>query len=683
MIILVIDKETNFGGIKKWHNEICNQLKIMSLKFNTLAITGDMPDINNIYDSIIIANNVVSKYFYNGIILKKLQENKNKLYYVMHSNTNPTNKLLQIHSKYFYGIICISQGLIELLKTIAYLKDKKVAFIPNKINFIRNSSSKEVSKNIRLGFVGRISIEKNIPMLLHSIKNMVNLKFDNIKLNLFGSCKNQKYLDYILSLIKKLNLENVVNYAGHYENDEMEKMYNQIDILVLPSIAEGMPYCIIESSHYNIIPVLSNVGDINEIVNDINSNIFNLKGLKKYTGIYVNNYIELLRDVGYTEHFQQNNNNYTDAHIHTCENFELFCDCRIIPAIDYVSTQKATCKGCEVLIDKKKLFIDNVNLLTRALIDTINNIPKYKIIGIYKNVDMTNNLNALINDTLPVACNANIPDTAIGATINEPENKMTNLKCSYKEFNMGNAMKRGIHVIKFEDNNLELGNGNDYKNKNKYEINYYDSNITNMDYHKNKDKNNVINGRKKKINIANNSDISNTNYYKTENRPQNKLQHKIEDTKETENKIENIEITNKKYYKNETKANIVYLNPFSKNKTFVGLNDAQRKDKRINIVVGGNNNAKQKEVGKEVKDVKVVKVVKEVKNVNENPEVKVVKEIPEVKVAKETSEVNNIQSLKKKLTAVNVVSKMIINNETDERDSKQKNVVVNSFCFKF
>jgi len=115
--------------------------------------------------------------------------------------------------------------------------------------------------------VGRFDEGKGYPRL---IKAMVNIskKIPNVVLLLVGDGPKK---NYIIELIKKLNLENIVRYIGVIPNCELSKYYYISDLFVLLSHRdenheEGWGLVFLEAGICGLPVVAGNVGGVSEAV---------------------------------------------------------------------------------------------------------------------------------------------------------------------------------------------------------------------------------------------------------------------------------------------------------------------------------------------------------------------------------------------------------------------------------
>jgi glycosyltransferase involved in cell wall biosynthesis len=141
------------------------------------------------------------------------------------------------------------------------ISKKKITTIPvgieikplNKIAVFNNSK-------INLIHVGGFSFEKNHEGLL-SIFKMLLLKNNQLKLWMLGEgpLRNK-----IQKMVIELQLENHVEFLG-FVNNPMDYIHSG-DVLLLPSIIEGLPGVILESFYCETPVVAYNVGGISELI---------------------------------------------------------------------------------------------------------------------------------------------------------------------------------------------------------------------------------------------------------------------------------------------------------------------------------------------------------------------------------------------------------------------------------
>lgn len=135
-----------------------------------------------------------------------------------------------------------------------------------KFNDCHSSNISYDNTCIKILFVGRLSEEKGIKVLLKSIKYLKS-KVENIEFLIVGD----GYLkNWIESFIKKHKLDNI-KLLGTFSHDKMPNVYNSAEIFILPSYTEGSPASLIEAMSCGCACISTEVGECKNIIqNDKN-----------------------------------------------------------------------------------------------------------------------------------------------------------------------------------------------------------------------------------------------------------------------------------------------------------------------------------------------------------------------------------------------------------------------------
>lgn len=116
-----------------------------------------------------------------------------------------------------------------------------------------------------VAFVGNLFKVKN-PMSLPEIFNHTYSYYKDVEFWIMGT---GKYYDSIKQKCDDYRLP--VNFLGNIPSSEMPDRYNSIDVLVLPSINEGLPLVVVEALACGANVVGSNAGGIPEAIGEENS----------------------------------------------------------------------------------------------------------------------------------------------------------------------------------------------------------------------------------------------------------------------------------------------------------------------------------------------------------------------------------------------------------------------------
>lgn len=157
-------------------------------------------------------------------------------------------------------IVAVSQTMAQKL---IKLGNKNVVVLPQPIDWHRFKINR--SKNIlhthgipdgfTVGFVGRLSPEKNIPIIFECAKRLPEISFVIV-----GNGPQEKALRQVSA-----NLKNVF-FVGKQSN--VEEYYASFDALILPSVMEGLPLVILEAMTTGTPIIASKVGAIPEVVKE-------------------------------------------------------------------------------------------------------------------------------------------------------------------------------------------------------------------------------------------------------------------------------------------------------------------------------------------------------------------------------------------------------------------------------
>ena len=248
------------------------------------------------------------------------------------------------------------------------------------------------NKTKRFGIISRFSEDKNIPMLILALKEVMK-KYNDYKCILVGT-NNIPYDNYLKHICKINNLEKNIIFEG-YQSD-VGKYYEQFDFIILPSVSEGCSYNIIEGMSLGLPVVTSDVGGNHELIkNKENGILYQYTGIKEFEQdvIFITNYNEQLLRLGYFI----NNSDFKKRYdiIHSFKETEVVVPYFVIPKnkLDYIEIN-----------EKIKLFSKNLSSITTSIIEMIEmndseleKIRENNIRFIHSNFSETLYINQIIN----------------------------------------------------------------------------------------------------------------------------------------------------------------------------------------------------------------------------------------------------------------------------------------------
>jgi glycosyltransferase involved in cell wall biosynthesis len=167
--------------------------------------------------------------------------------------------------RYFDGIIGVSSHIGGTLRNSGVPQDK-VAVIANGIDFspflsLKDASScREFGSDLTIGIVGRLASQKGHPFFFAAARGILD-KFPRAKLVVVGEGPDRRQLE---GLAQKLGIAGRVYFAGY--RDDMPTVYAGLDLIVMPSLDEGLPMTLLEAMAARCAVVASAVGAVPEVI---------------------------------------------------------------------------------------------------------------------------------------------------------------------------------------------------------------------------------------------------------------------------------------------------------------------------------------------------------------------------------------------------------------------------------
>jgi len=145
-------------------------------------------------------------------------------------------------------------------------QDFKAEFIPfgeDYSNVIPNSKKYSEKSEINFGFLSAVQPHKGAHILLDAFKRA---NMDNSRVSIYGHYFGESI--YYTNLKEKYE-SNKVQFFGKYIYEDMAKIFNKIDLLVVPSIWwENSPLVLISALAHSVPAIVSNLGGLNDIVKE-------------------------------------------------------------------------------------------------------------------------------------------------------------------------------------------------------------------------------------------------------------------------------------------------------------------------------------------------------------------------------------------------------------------------------
>jgi glycosyltransferase involved in cell wall biosynthesis len=180
-------------------------------------------------------------------------------------------------------VIALNKTMQKALTEKAKIDLRKMVIVPNGVDteFFRPGvkdgqilSRYGLEEQNYILFVGRVSPEKGVHILLQAFKQIVNDIPKDFKLviagpltSTFNSAEISGYAKAVMSYTKEKLSERVV-FTGEIDKNSLRILYSNAYCFVLPSLAEAFPMVLLEAMASGTPPICSTAGGMPDIVID-------------------------------------------------------------------------------------------------------------------------------------------------------------------------------------------------------------------------------------------------------------------------------------------------------------------------------------------------------------------------------------------------------------------------------
>ncbi len=154
-------------------------------------------------------------------------------------------------------IVVPSPSAAEAAENFAGVDRRKILVIPNAVDLPEEAAGTEEDEESHVGFIGRLDAIKRVPDLVTA----VSMLFPPVILDIFGEGEERKNIS---AAIESLDLKNRVILHGAVAGPV--GALASIDVLVLPSDAEGFGLVLIEAMAAGVPVIGTNVPGIRDVI---------------------------------------------------------------------------------------------------------------------------------------------------------------------------------------------------------------------------------------------------------------------------------------------------------------------------------------------------------------------------------------------------------------------------------
>lgn len=171
------------------------------------------------------------------------------------------NALIKKSLKKANKIIVLGNEEKKFVNDFYNIENRKIIVLSNCVK-IPEFKQKEIHKidKINILFLGRIDKNKGLKEIINALSS-ISPDIDYI-FNIAGDGPDK---DWFLELCKK-NIAKKFSYRGVVYGESKEHLLAESHIFLLPSYFEGLPNALLEAMSYGVVPIVTPVGSIPEVV---------------------------------------------------------------------------------------------------------------------------------------------------------------------------------------------------------------------------------------------------------------------------------------------------------------------------------------------------------------------------------------------------------------------------------
>jgi glycosyltransferase involved in cell wall biosynthesis len=162
------------------------------------------------------------------------------------------------------ALVACSDGLKN--RSLRFLPSANIDIIPNGVDLerFRPASNKELSGELKLLTVGRLSVTKRFEMLVEAVE-ILSKQGKNVCLTISGG---GGLLDELKNLIEQKKLTKIINLTGRIESEKMPEVYGAHDMFVSASMQEGMSNAMLEAMASGLPIITTKCEGVEELISD-------------------------------------------------------------------------------------------------------------------------------------------------------------------------------------------------------------------------------------------------------------------------------------------------------------------------------------------------------------------------------------------------------------------------------
>ena len=162
------------------------------------------------------------------------------------------------------ALVACSDGLKN--RALKFLPSANIDVIPNGIDLdkFHPVSNRELSGELKLLTVGRLSVTKRFEMLVEAVE-ILNKQGKNVRLTISGG---GRLFDELKTIVEQKKLTGIIHLTGRIETEKMPDVYGAHDMFVSASMQEGMSNAMLEAMASGLPIVTTRCEGVEELISD-------------------------------------------------------------------------------------------------------------------------------------------------------------------------------------------------------------------------------------------------------------------------------------------------------------------------------------------------------------------------------------------------------------------------------
>ncbi|WP_129715967.1 glycosyltransferase family 4 protein [Pedobacter sp. SYP-B3415] len=176
----------------------------------------------------------------------------------------------------FYSLEILAQRWTNLLLAVSYSEGNRaifeIGFKPAKVKVILNAIPIPFKPrtvmgipDLHIGMIGRLTYQKNPLLFLELAKTLLE-KFPGLKFSMLGAGLHDHLSKEITAYLEKHELTSRVAFINWGEDGTSERFLNSIDVFLMTSVFEGLPFSLLEAMGVGLPCVVSKVDGNTDVI---------------------------------------------------------------------------------------------------------------------------------------------------------------------------------------------------------------------------------------------------------------------------------------------------------------------------------------------------------------------------------------------------------------------------------